>query len=122
MKFEQILEINKNLITIKNLNKKFKFDFGKILLNNLNLTNKLVNIQNKKLNDLTLKYSIYDGYDYVINEENIDKYNIEYKKLYEEDININSIRLHLINKDDLKNVDFDITTVELLMPLLDLSE
>lgn len=122
MKFEQILEINKNLITIKNLNKKFKFDFGKILLNNLNLTNKLVNIQNKKLNDLTLKYSIYDGYDYVINEENIDKYNIEYKKLYEEDINIKLLNLHLLNIDDLKDINFDITTVELLIPLLDLSE
>lgn len=119
MKFETIILINNNLTMIKNLNKLFSFEIAKLLDENLDITNKLINNQNIKLNSLVTKYGDYDGFDYVVTDpEKINSYNQEVKALYDEEIDLSTLNMHLLSEKDLRDSQIDLTTVKLLMPLI----
>ena len=114
MNFIDILEINKSLIKIKDQNKQFDFELGSILVKNLQLTDEIVNEQNKKLNKLLIELGQFDGYDYVIPEdENLKE---KYDSLANEDIECED--LQEITSEDVKNCKFDLTTIELIIPML----
>ena len=113
MKFKYILDINKNLTKIKELNKKFDFELGKKLINDLNCTNLIVDEQNKKLNKIMLDLGDFDGYEYVLTGENLQKYD----DLFDEEFEIEGLQMIAI--EDLNtDTKFDLTTIELLTPLI----
>ena len=114
MKFEDILEINKSLIKIKDQNKQFDFELGAILVKNLQLTDKIVDEQNKKLNKLLVELGQFDGYDYVVPEEGELKEKCDI--LFNEDIQCDE--LQEITPYDVKNCKFDLTTIELIIPMV----
>jgi hypothetical protein len=114
MKFKDILNINKALIKLKEENKTFDFELASILVNNLNITNKIVDKQNEKLTLLLTKLGEFDGYEYVIpNNEFIKS---KYDEISEEDIQCDG--LINITTDQLKNCKFDLTSTELIMPMV----
>ena len=114
MKFENILNINKSLMSIKEQNKQFDFEFGVILVQNLQITDKIVDEQNKKLNKLLIEIGTFDGYDYVIPED--EELQKQYNDLLDEDIKCEE--LLEITSDNVKNCKFDLTTIELIIPML----
>lgn len=119
MKFEQIVNNNKILLNLRGLNKLFDYELGKILLTNLAITNKLVNAQNIKLNNLVAEYADVDGYDYVIKEgEKKDAYMEAYKAIFDEDIDIESMGYKHLTERNLRDSKFDIETLELLSALI----
>lgn len=113
MKFDKILEINKNLIKIKEDRKPFNLEVGLKLLHNLNVTNLIVDNQNEKLNKQIIEMGIFDGYEYVV--ENADMINAKYDDINNEDIPCN---LLMITKTDAVRCQFDLATIELLKPML----
>ena len=115
MKFEEILEINKNLEKIKKENKKFNFELANILVDNLKITDEIVEVQNEKLNKLLLEIGVFDGYDYVIPIDN-KILNKKYQDLYDEDIDC--VNLQKLTFNDVSKCEFDLTTIELLKPII----
>ena len=113
MKFNKILEINKNLIKIKEDGKLFNLLVGLKLINNLNVTNLIVDNGNEKLTKYITENGIFDGYEYVV--ENPDLLKNKYEDINNEDVPCD---LLMITKDDVVGCQFDLTTIELLKPLL----
>src|ERR1035441_8490664 len=109
MNFKEFLKINKGLITKKNKKKHLDFELGAILVKNLQLTDKIVDEQNKKLNKLLVELGQFDGYDYVVPEEGELKEKCDI--LFNEDIQCEE--LQEITPYDVKNCKFDLTTIEL---------
>ena len=116
MKFSNILEINKNLNQIKELNKKFDFELGKKLVNDLKCTNLIVDEQNNKLTKIVTELGDFDGYEYVLSD---DKYDKKLNEILNEEFEIEDFIN--ITIDDLKtDTKFDLTTIELLTPLINI--
>lgn len=113
MKFDKILEINKNLIKIKEENKMFNLELGLKLIYNLNTTNLIVDKQNEKLNNLISDIGTFDGYDYIV--EDNEELKSKYRELYDEDIECD---LLIITNNEAKGCQFDLTTLELIKPIL----
>jgi chaperonin GroEL len=84
MKFNKILEINKNLIKIKEDGKLFNLIVGLKLINNLNVTNLIVDNGNEKLTKYITENGIFDGYEYVV--ENPDLLKNKYEDINNEDV------------------------------------
>lgn len=115
MKFRNILEINKNLNQLKELNKKFDFELGQKLINNLKCTNLIVDEQNKKLNQIVFELGVFDGYEYVLSGENIQISD----DLFDEDFDVKDFQFITID-DLITDTKFDLTTIELLSPLINI--
>lgn len=114
MKFQDILNINKALIKLKEENKTFDFELASVLINNLNITNKIVDKQNEKLTILLTELGEFDGYEYIIpNNEFIKS---KYDEISEEDVQCDG--LIDITIYTLKNCKFDLTTAELITPMI----
>lgn len=119
MKFEQIINENKNLQNLRALNKKFDYNLGKILINNLSITNRLISSQNIKLNNLVKEYADLEGYDYVIKEgEKKEAYLEAYKAMFDEEIDIEALGYKRLTDRDLRDSDFDIETLEMINELM----
>lgn len=122
--FNQIIEINDSLNRIKKLKKEFTFSFVKMLVENLDATNKVIDKQNKKLLELTTEYGVLDDNgEYVVDTSN-GLYVEKYQGLFSEEFNEKEIGLGMIYYRDVKmnpqfeKLTFDIETIELLKPLL----
>jgi len=118
MKFEDILNINKSLTRIKEQKKQFSFEFGAILVKNLQITDKIVDEQNEKLNKLLIEIGEFDGYDYIVPEDEVLKN--KYNELFNEDFKCND--LIEITLDDTKNSTFDLETIELIMSMIKIKD
>lgn len=122
--FEKIVEINNSLNKIKELKKEFTFFFTKMLVDNLDVTNKLIDKQNKKFLELTTEYGVLDDNgEYVVDISN-GVYVEKYQELFSEEFIEKEIGLEMIYTRDLRinpefeKLRFDIETIELLKPLL----
>lgn len=119
MRLAEIIEINTSLLALKQLNKTFDYQIAIALVNNLKITNDIVDSQNEKLNKLSLKYGINNGYEYVIqNESELKLYQDEFKALYNEVFDLRSLGFAFITDKELKGYSFDMTTIELLLPMV----
>lgn len=115
---DKIIEINECIDKLKVLNKEFSFEIGEKLIMNFKITNKIISEENSKLADLVSKYGDFDGYDYVIPEQNSEEYLKSFKSFYEKTFDENEIGLVLLKRDDVLNSTFDLTTTELLLKMI----
>lgn len=113
MKLEKIIEINNNINKIKSLNKVLSIDLCLKLLRNLEITNEIIDVKNKELTDLLCNSGIFDGYEYIIDNDEDAK--LKYDKINNEDIQCDLIE---ITKYDFDNCLIDLQTIELIIPML----
>lgn len=120
MTFKNILDINQGIMILKNNNIKFKIKIANKLLINLKNTDIIINEQNKVINELSKKYSSFDGYSYVINDK-INEYQKDYNEIINQEINEDSIGIIKIDEHELCDYEFDISTFELIKPIINIS-
>jgi hypothetical protein len=114
MKLSKILQINSNLIKLKDKKKEFGFSLGKKLIHNLRVTNNIIEEENQKLTELIKSVGVFDGYEYIINDMELFKSMND--EMYNKDIA--NIGLLEISIDDLNNGSFDLETIELITNIL----
>lgn len=116
MRFDEIIEINNNITKLKNENKLFTFEVGCKLIDNLNITNKIIDKQNLKLNSWLINNGEFDGYEYIIkNNDLLETYN----KLSNEDVECNLV---MLNDTDIKDSLLDLTTIDLIRKIIKINK
>ncbi len=113
MIFDKILEINKNLIKVKESNAVFNVSVGKKILFNIELTNSIIDKQNDKLKSFLSNSCEFDGFEYIINKDSA-AYD-EYMSFFNEDIECN---LQMLTDIELNGLLLDLNTIELILQIM----
>lgn len=120
MTLKNILEINKNITKIKELNIEFEFDIAYALSENLLISDKIINEQNIKFATIIRDYGVFDGYEFVISgSDKLEAYNKKCEELYDEEFNTSDL---ISINESIKNTKLNLTTFELLKPILKINK
>lgn len=120
MKLQKIIENNKILSNLRSFGKQFEYDLGKTLLINLEVTNKLINSQNIKLNNLVTEYGELEGYDYVIKDpEKKEAYTAAFQAILDQDIDVVSLGYKHLTERNLRDSKFDLDTLAMISALIE---
>lgn len=113
MKFKKILEINKELLKLKDEKVKFTYLLSCKILNILSITNSIVDQQNIILNKKIEEIGTFDGYSYVTSDE---EFNNLINEINDQDLQVDN--LVLLEDTDLVNDTFDLETIKYISNIL----
>ena len=107
MKFKKILDLNKDLIKLKDDKVKFSYHLACKILDLLDVTNIIVNQENMFLNSKIEEIGEFDGYTYVTSDE---AFNNLINEINNKDLEFNENLL--LDDKDLTNDTFDLETIK----------